>query len=159
MTLSLFLTGKEQANVWPNTGKVRAGIPPAAQKGAVTVLPSLPMNCPIPDKKAEAIIAKAVAMAEGGDTTCMRLCFERIAPARKDRPVHFELPPMCEAKDAVGASAAIVGAVAMGELTPSEAAELSKIVESYTRVLQAAEFESRLAKLEKEVDHGRQHHR
>ena len=111
------------------------------------------------DKKAEAIIAKAVAMAEGGDTTCMRLCFERIAPARKDRPVQFALPAMTEAKDAVGASAAIVGAVAMGELTPSEAAELSKIVESYTRVLQAADFEVRLAKVEKEVDHGRQHHR
>ena len=53
------------------------------------------------DKKAEAIIAKAVYMAECGDTTCMRLCFERIAPARKDRPVYFELPPMCEARDAV----------------------------------------------------------
>jgi hypothetical protein len=112
-----------------------------------------------PDKKAEAIIAKAVAMAESGDTTCMRLCFERIAPARKDRPVHFELPPMCEAKDAVDASAAIVAAVATGQLTPSEAAELSKMVESYTRVLQAADFEIRLAKVEKEVDHGRQHHR
>jgi hypothetical protein len=111
------------------------------------------------DKKAEAIIAKAVEMAAGGDTACMRLCFERIAPARKDRPVHFELPQMCEAKDAVGASAAIVGAVATGQLTPSEAAELSIIVESYTRVLQAAEFESRLAKLEKEVGPGRQQHR
>jgi hypothetical protein len=33
----------------------------------------------------------------------------------------------------------------------SEAAELSKIVESDTRVLQAAEFESRLTKIEKEI--------
>ena len=98
-------------------------------------------------------------MAEGGDTTCIRLCFERIAPARKDRPVQFALPSMTEAKDAVAASASIVAAVAMGELTPSEAAELSKIVESYTRVLQAADFEVRLAKVEKEVDHGRQQHR
>src|ERR1700727_2987562 len=63
------------------------------------------------DKKAVAIIAKAVTMAEGGDTACMRLCFERIAPVRKDGPVHFELPHMQEAKDAVGASAAIVAAV------------------------------------------------
>ena len=48
--------------------------------------------------------------------------------------------------------------LAMGELTPSEAAELSKIVESRS-LLQAAEFEVRLAKVEKEVDHGRQQHR
>jgi hypothetical protein len=38
---------------------------------------------------------------------------------------------MQEAKDAVNASAAIVDAVATGELTPTEAAELCKVVDSY----------------------------
>jgi hypothetical protein len=49
------------------------------------------------------------------------------------------------------ALAAIVGAVAAGELTPGEAAELSKIVDGYVRSLQAVEFEERLSKLEKAV--------
>jgi hypothetical protein len=44
----------------------------------------------------------------------------------------------------VNASAAIVAAVASGDLTPSEAAELSSIIDSYSRVLQAVEFEERL---------------
>jgi hypothetical protein len=44
--------------------------------------------------------------------------------------VHFELPKIKEAKDAVSAAAAIADAVASGELTPSEAAELSKVVEA-----------------------------
>jgi hypothetical protein len=101
------------------------------------------------DNKAEAIITKAIEMAEGGDTACMRLVFERIAPVRKDRPVHFELPKMAEAKDAVTASAAIVAAVAAGELTPAEAGELAKVVDGYARTLQAVEFEERLSKLEK----------
>jgi Family of unknown function (DUF5681) len=101
------------------------------------------------DKKAEALISKAIELAEDGDAACMRLCFERIAPVRKDRPVHFELPPMTEAKDAVNASASIVAAVASGELTPTEAAELSKVVDSYARTLQAVEFKERLTKLEK----------
>jgi hypothetical protein len=87
-------------------------------------------------------------MAEGGDTACMRLVFERMVPARKDRPVYFELPKMVEAKNAVSASAAIVAAVAAGELTPAEAAELSKVVDSYARTLQALEFEERLVRLE-----------
>jgi hypothetical protein len=56
--------------------------------------------------------------------------------------VQFELPAMTEAKDAVNASASIVAAVAGGELTPNEAAELSKVVDSYARTLQAVEFES-----------------
>jgi len=38
---------------------------------------------------------------------------------------------MIESKDAVSALAAIVGAVAAGELTPAEAAELSKVVDGY----------------------------
>ena len=45
-----------------------------------------------------------------------------------------------------------VGDVATGELTPAEAAELSKLVESYARVLQAMEFEERISKLEKAVE-------
>jgi hypothetical protein len=47
------------------------------------------------------------------------LCIERLAPARKDRPVWFDLPEMNEARDGVNASAAIVEAVATGELTPA----------------------------------------
>jgi hypothetical protein len=58
---------------------------------------------------------------------------------------------MNEARDAVNASAAIVAAVAGGDLTPSEAAELSKVVDGYARSLQAVEFEERLSKLEKAI--------
>jgi hypothetical protein len=66
--------------------------------------------------------------------------------------VYFTLPKIQEAKDAVTAIAAIADAVATGELTPSEAAELSKVVESYARALQSEEFEARLSKLEKTVE-------
>ena len=100
---------------------------------------------------AKDLIEKAIEMAKGGDGPALRLCIDRLAPARKDRPVWFDLPEMNEARDAVNASAAIVAAVAGGDLTPSEAAELSKVVDSYARTLQAVEFEERLSKLEKVV--------
>jgi hypothetical protein len=51
-------------------------------------------------------------------------------------------------EDAVKASAALVKAVATGELTPSEAAELSRVVEGYTRAVDLHEIEKRLAALE-----------
>jgi Family of unknown function (DUF5681) len=98
---------------------------------------------------AKELIEKAIEMAKSGDGPALRLCIERLAPARKDRPVWFDLPEMKEARDAVNASAAIVAAVADGDLTPSEAAELSKTVDGYARALQAVEFEERLSKLEK----------
>jgi hypothetical protein len=103
------------------------------------------------DRKADAIISKVIEQAANGDTACIRLCLDRIAPVRRDRPVCFALPNMNESKDAVNASAAIVAAVAGGELTPSEAAELSKVVDGYARSLQTVEFEERLSKLEKVI--------
>ena len=78
----------------------------------------------------------------------IRLCMDRLCPPRKDRFVTFELPKLNRAADAVQASAAMVEAVAKGDLTPSEAGELSKLVDAYTRALQATDFEERLAKLE-----------
>jgi hypothetical protein len=100
---------------------------------------------------AKELIEKAIEMAKDGDGPALRLCIDRLAPARKDRPVWFDVPEMNEARDAVNASAAIVAAVANGDLTPMEASELGKLIESYARTLQAVEFEERLSKLEKAI--------
>jgi Family of unknown function (DUF5681) len=102
--------------------------------------------------QAESLTRKAVEMALDGDTTAMRLCFERILPARKDRPVAFEMPVVATAGDAVKAAGALLAAVASGDLTPSEAAELSRLLENFTRVLEASEFEERLSKLERKTN-------
>src|SRR6516165_1024859 len=90
------------------------------------------------------LIEKAIKMAKGGDGPALRLCIDRLAPPRKDRPVWFELPKISGARDAVSATAAIVAAVASGDLTPLEASELSKVVDGYARSLQTVEFEERL---------------
>src|SRR5436190_21458026 len=39
------------------------------------------------DGEAEGLTRKAIKMALAGDTVALRLCMDRIAPARKDRPV------------------------------------------------------------------------
>src|SRR5262250_4030030 len=84
---------------------------------------------------AEAIGRKAIAMAKQGDMAAIRLCMDRLAPARKGEPVAFELPPLEKPADSVAAAAEIVAAVAAGELTPSEAAELAKVVDVYVRAI------------------------
>ncbi len=98
--------------------------------------------------EAEAITRKAIEKAKEGDMAAIRLCLDRLVPPVKDKPVTFEMPQMEKAADAVAAGAAIVEAVAAGELTPGEANELMKIVESYTRTLQVFDFEDRLERLE-----------
>ena len=49
------------------------------------------------DGEAETLGRKAIDLALAGDTTALRLCIERIAPARKDSPVAFDLPTMTNA--------------------------------------------------------------
>lgn len=100
------------------------------------------------DDEAEALTRKAIELALKGDMAAIRLCMDRIAPPRRDRPTPFELPPMGSANDAVQALSSIVKAVAEGDLTPGEAAELSKVVETYARTLETRDFEKRLAQLE-----------
>jgi hypothetical protein len=59
------------------------------------------------------------------------------------------LPPLVCAADTVNASAALVAAVADGDLTPAEAAELGKLIEACVRALEATDFASRLDNLER----------
>jgi hypothetical protein len=101
------------------------------------------------DGEAETLTRKAIELANKGDVTALRLCLDRIAPVRKDRPVTFTLPPIASASDAAKASASLVAAVALGEITPSEAVELGRLLESYVRTLEVTEFEERLSKLER----------
>ena len=97
---------------------------------------------------AEAIVKAVLDSAKGGDMTAARIVLDRIAPARRDNPVSFELPKIESADDAAKAMAAIVAAVADGELTPGEAGEVSKIVDAFVRTLEATELEARLRALE-----------
>jgi Family of unknown function (DUF5681) len=100
------------------------------------------------DGEADALTRKAIELAKEGDTTALRLCIERILPARKDRPVAFDMPHIETVADSVLAAAAIAAAVADGELTPMEAAELSKVVDGYTRAVETADLAARLERLE-----------
>ena len=43
---------------------------------------------------------------------------------------------------------AVIAAVAEGELTPSEASELARLLDAFTRVLEVSEFEERISRLE-----------
>src|SRR5262245_16487227 len=97
--------------------------------------------------EAEAIGRKAIEMAKQGDMAAIRLCMDRLSPARKGEPVAFELPPLDKPADSV-AAAEIVAAVAAGELTPSEAAELAKVIDVYVRAIATKAFDERLTKLE-----------
>jgi Family of unknown function (DUF5681) len=100
------------------------------------------------DGQAEALTQKAIDLALAGEITALRLCLDRILPARRDRPVSFEMLPIATAEDAKAASAALLEAVAAGNLTPSEASEIGKLVDGYVKSIELTEVLARLDKLE-----------
>jgi hypothetical protein len=100
----------------------------------------------------EKLTQKAVDLALAGDTVALKLCLERIYPARKDRAVRFALPPITSPRDAADIAAAIAEAVAAGRLTPTEAAELGKVIEIYVKAYQTAELNDRMARVDQLSD-------
>ena len=98
--------------------------------------------------RVESIAGKLLELAEGGDMRAIRVCMDRLMPAIKHQPIAVELPPIENAVDSVKATASIAAAVAAGELTATEAAELAKVIDTYVGALASREFEERLTKLE-----------
>jgi hypothetical protein len=98
--------------------------------------------------EAHALTRKAIEMALAGDGVALRLCLDRIAPPRKDIPVQFQLPRMKTAHDAAEGAGAVLGAVAVGELTPTEGTVVMALVDAFRRTLETTELEARLAALE-----------
>ena len=96
----------------------------------------------------QALTQAAINKALEGDVTALRLCLDRIAPARKDAPVSFDLPDIETAADAANAARAILKAVADGDVTPMEAATVMAVFEQFRRTLETTELERRLAALE-----------
>jgi hypothetical protein len=101
------------------------------------------------DGQANALTQKAIDLALAGDMAALRLCLDRILPPRKDRPLTFEFPEITNAAEAAKTMAAILAAVASGEITPIEASEIGKLVDSYVRAVEATELAERIERLER----------
>jgi Family of unknown function (DUF5681) len=100
------------------------------------------------DGEAENLTRKAVALALKGNVACLRLCLDRIVPPRRGRPLHFAIPTLNSPNDAAKAIAAIATAVALGDLTTTEAGELSRLIEAYVKAIEFSDIERRIQILE-----------
>src|SRR5712691_9512720 len=94
--------------------------------------------------EAAALTRKAVEMAMNGDGGAMRLCLERVLAPRREPEVRLDLPPIRDAGDISGEMAAVMRALAQGRVTPSEAGEIGRLVETFMRAIECSDFERRL---------------
>jgi hypothetical protein len=100
------------------------------------------------DGEAAALTRKAIELALDGDGPALRLCLDRLLPARRDRPITFTLPTIEKPSDLTKATGALMQGVAEGAITPSEAAELSKLVDAHVNAIKTVDLAERLARIE-----------
>ena len=91
------------------------------------------------DGEAEALTRKAVELALAGNVFALKICLDRILPPRRERGVAINLPSLRSPGDAGEVTAAILAAVAKGEITLSEATELAKLVGAHVATLESSE--------------------
>ena len=123
-------------------GSGNAGRPKGARNKKTLAVESLL------EGQAEALTQTAISKALDGDSTALKLCMDRIAPAPKDNTVQFSLPSMVNASDA---SEAAGSAVSSGELTPIEATRVMGLIDSFRRTLELTDIENRLKALENDL--------
>lgn len=98
--------------------------------------------------EAEGLARKAVELALAGDSAALRICIERLIPVARERSVELELPALKSATDLPAAVSRILGAVAQGEITPTEGERLAGLLGAWRESLEFAELEERIAALE-----------
>lgn len=102
--------------------------------------------------EAVALTKKAIKMALDGDGQTLRALLDKLLPNRKDNPISIKLPKITTTGDLPKITASILQAVSDGELTPSEASGIARLVEMHGKAIEVAELEARLTKLEKHME-------
>ena len=97
------------------------------------------------------ILAGLVAAAKGGDIQAARLILERVLPPVKaiEQAVELSLP---DGGTLTAQGRAVLSAVAAGDLSPGQGAQLLAAIGTLARVTELDELEARLTKLE--AQHG-----
>lgn len=97
------------------------------------------------------LIAKVVIMAKAGDIGALRICLDRIIPPVKENPISVKIPRIAGAEDCTEAQAAVLNAVAAGEILPGEGQALSGLIENQRRAYETTELSKRLEAIEQQL--------
>jgi len=143
-----------------------AGLPPLPGLEPVRGRPFLkgqsgnPAGRPVGSRNKATLLAEALLEGQGGDLTrkavavgmegnpyMLRAWLDRLIPARRERLLQFELPPIESPADLAAAMGAVMAAVAAGEITPGEAERISNTALAWMRAIENSDLAVQLQKL------------
>jgi Family of unknown function (DUF5681) len=91
-----------------------------------------------------AVLGRAIK----GDMGAASMVLARVWPARKGRPVSFDLPPLTKAADLVLVLGSVLQAVGTGVLTPEEGQAVGALLEMQRKAIELTALEARVTALE-----------
>jgi hypothetical protein len=98
------------------------------------------------ESQAEGLTRTLVNMANGGDSTALRLAVERILPRGASRPILFPLPRVDSAKAARQAVADVIQGMTTAQLAPRDGNEMLRVIERGAKIIATAEAAEAVAR-------------
>ena len=89
------------------------------------------------DQNSESLLHKALNLAREGNIPMLRLLLDRVLPRPKDGAVSIGLLPMATTEDLLQAQESALQELALGQITPHQAAQIFSLIEARRRVLEA----------------------
>ncbi len=95
------------------------------------------------------VLDKAIELAAQGDPVSMKLVLERFSPLARADDERVSVPGFASAPTLEGKSAAVMSAIASGDISANAGQRLLQALETHVRVVTAGDVETRLAALER----------
>lgn len=134
--------GRTERGTFAPGNRLSPGRPPGARKRASLVVDGLL------EAQAEALAQKAIDAALDGDVAALRICLDRLSPPQKSKPIQVKLPPASDAHGVEQAAAAVIEAVAGGDISPDEGTALTSMLEARRKAIETHDNAKRLDLIE-----------
>jgi hypothetical protein len=104
------------------------------------------------DQHSEPIVRKCIIEAMHGNVHALKLCMERLTPARRENPVRMQLPRVVTAGDVGLAQQKVLEAIASGRITPLEGESIANTLEKRRKGIETVELLARVEQLERAAE-------
>ena len=96
------------------------------------------------------LLRKAIEMAKAGDVPLLKFLLDRFLP--KERLIKIDLPRQDFPDEAIDRLEAISRATAEGQITPSEGADLSRVISAHSRAIEVWDYSARIEDIEESLN-------
>lgn len=101
---------------------------------------------------AKELIKVAVDLAKMGDGAALKICMDRLVAPIREEPLHVTVPKITGPNDCIKAQAAVLNAVAAGQMLPGQGQVLSGLIEAQCRAYETTDLAKRLETIEEALN-------